>query len=262
MALRRLTTPVMVTLTSSLVKPQSPERGAFESVPFLAVLLGKVEAVHNSLLSTQPNGDEKKRAKDIQQELAIVDLRHDDVLRGIWYLLTSMSFLTQDLDERELYLSIRDVLLPDGLNAVQKSYVEEAGNALLTQQRLNDSYRQALRSVKTPVGNAYEFVEEWFQLAAKLNELEQERAPKEENSTQSKQEHLKARNAWIKVIRSIQSISELLEVVPAPLRDFLERVSQAEERAEARSDRGTETNEDSPLEGDRDGSSNEPTNDG
>ena len=122
---------VMVPLTSAWVGDQ---RALFLSVPQIAGLLPDVEAAHEQVVARQEVTSDDHRVAEMTETLAALDDRHDHAIRAVYEgLSASISFFRMQEPVREQEAAglerLRDRLLPRGLAYVQRSYLEEAGNA-------------------------------------------------------------------------------------------------------------------------------------
>ena len=226
----------MVAQTATLVDRTHPDRVALVGIPEAAGLVPRIDRAHAGLLQVQrsaTNGSEAPRLAEIRTVSRTTDLRHDALVRGLWNLLTALAFLASDPKESEALLALRDHLIPEGVSITQRSYLEESGVATLTAARLTPDHRTALAKIPTPWGSALDCVDEWFACAARLGELEHERAAIESPAMITAADVLAARNEWVRVMNALRTNLALVEELPAAVTRLLDRLTAAEKRAMA-----------------------------
>ena len=235
MALKRLRTAEMVALTATWVDPAHPDRLAMARVPALAALLPEVDSVHRDLYTTHHIGPSAIRIKQIQAEQRILDVEHDDVLRGIHSHLRSAIYFSRSPDERRDFERLLALLLPDGLLSVNRSYREEAGQAELASSRLTESDRALLQRLMLHDGRTLlDAVNQWLSLGAQLGRLDRERAGEPTDDGPTPADAMAARNRWIRTIQAVQVIAELVAGHDPAIREILDRVEAAGRTADRR----------------------------
>lgn len=234
MALKRLYTGEMVSLSGPWTQSDHPDRALLASIPATAALLPQLDSAHASLLSMQVKPESTPRLNVIGKAQKRIDVRHDDVIRGLFGLLQSLAFLTPDAELAVRLHHLLAVLLPDGLDAVLKSYRDEAGQAALLESRLSPEEVSLLKRIKTLEGTAWESVREWISLAAQLGVLEDERAGAKEAPGPAPSDVVTARNAWIRTINAIRTVLDLVSSNDPGVELILNRISEAERKAEHR----------------------------
>jgi hypothetical protein len=247
MALKRLTTGEMAQLSTPWVSEGSEAREAILATPELAPLLPKLEAAHRALHDSQPGQDNPRLAK-LQEEAAAVDLRHDEVIRGVYWLLTALAWLAGAGEAAEALIRLRDFLFPDGLDTTQKSYREEAGAVELLKTRIagDAGSKKQLKDIPLPKGSLWQSVEELFRVGAKLGALENERAHLVAAPGPSDGAKLMAaRNLWIRAVNALVANAELSELDD----DKVKLVFGPLRLAERAADRRKGTPMEAPVEG-------------
>lgn len=246
MIYRFLTREEMVGVTISLVDRSHDDYRAIMSYPLAAALWELVVAAHERVLRTQRFGPSPERLIEISELLAGLDLRHDDVLRGIFYMLLALEYLAATPELKAGFHKLRVKMFPEQLQATRKSYRGQVGQAALVRSRLTDSDRALLGSVMTSESSTLmDSVDEWFQVAEAMGELENERAAGDE-STPSAAEALDARNGWGRAVDAFVSTLRLRDDVPREIAVILDRIEATSLQASRRYARGTR----SPVEGD------------
>ncbi len=229
MALNRLSTSDMVNLGGDLVKRGTPERRAIEAVPMAAALLPSLEAAHRGLLEAQPPS--QSAIEKLTNELAEEDRLHDELIRGIDSRLVSEIALAREAMARDSFIAARGTLFSNGLQAINFSYGQQAGEAKLRAARMSPETERTLRRLKTADGtNLFEQVEHLQAAAVRIGMKEKERS-EIGAMTMSAPKALAARHQWVRAIRALEAVFELAGVDAA---DALGRIRAAEAKADAK----------------------------
>lgn len=234
MALKRLATGEMVSLSGPLTQEDHADRLLLAAIPATAALLPTLDSAHRQLLITQPKAAMPERAAAIIFEERTLDIRHDTVIRGVFTYLQALAYLTANPEEARQLIDLQQVLLPEGLLATQKSYREEAGQAALLESRLTPAHIALLKKLKTPSGTLWASIQEWIQLGAALGKLEDERGGGLDAVSPTAAEGLAARNRWIRTVNAIISVLALVEADEPGVTAILSRIAEAERRADRR----------------------------
>lgn len=205
MALKRLTTDEMVQISGSWVAKEGEPHKALLRVPELSGLVPSVEGAHLALHATQPAVADPRLAALIA-EIAGIDLAHDSTVRGVYTLLTALALLAGAGAHADALLKLRDILLPEGLGATQKTNRAEAGAAELLKTRLAsepDANRQ-IGEIPVLDHTVRYFVDRWMDSAKRLGDLEDERARLVGDSGPGDgAKVIAARNQWIRVVNAL-----------------------------------------------------------
>lgn len=215
MALKRLSTEEMVQLSGPWVTEGTEARDAILAVPEMAGVLPKVEAAHGALHGVQPTAEDPRLAR-LQEEAAEEDVQHDTLVRGMHMYLTSLALLSGSSTTADSLLQLRDFLLPDGLETMQKSYRAEAGAGDLLKTRLSDDAGAKKQLKKIPVLEKHlgQYVDMLLARAKRLGELEDERA-RIVNAPASPSDGARlmlARNQWIRAVNALVANADLAEL--------------------------------------------------
>lgn len=208
MALVRLTVEEMVQLSAPWVTADDPAHTIMLSVPLMAALLPGVEAAHQLIMSMIPAAESPK-FKELSAAEAELDVRHDTLVRGIYGGLSSMALISAHGAE---LLSLRDLLLPEGLQHTQKTYRGEAGYAALLASRLDADTRQRLAAVKLHDQTLEALVDEWLNIAGQLGALEQQKAQLVGPTGNTALEISQARYGWVRVVKALLANAELAQI--------------------------------------------------
>ncbi|MDC3959319.1 hypothetical protein [Polyangium jinanense] len=210
--LKDISTARMVRITEAWLDP-ARDRPTIEALPSGPTLIGKIEAAHAGLLSTQKKDlSTSKELATLSDKQAVADKRHDRKIRASWFVLTGFAEAADDPKDAEAILAARDELLPNGLSATKESYHDEAGAVELTDARISEKTRALLKKLPVPGGKLWNVAEAWFEAGRELGQLEdqKEKLTIAVGATgPSKMDALKARNFWIKVARHVETTLEL-----------------------------------------------------
>lgn len=237
MALRNLTTQLMVSFSKNWIDADK-ERPIIERYPIARALLPRLEEAHGNLLAFQRKSlDSQGEIAAIQREQARLDAEHDRKIRGVYNYLMALAELSDTEEEARNCLELRDLLLPDGLQAIIRSYAEESGEILLLQQRLSARAILDLRNIPVRGGNLYDHVDAWMKAGLMLGKLDEKRTDilKTLGESETKQADVaRARNEWI---RTVHALRANLDLDRASAED-MERLFRYLDQAETKADRG------------------------
>jgi hypothetical protein len=238
MALKKLSSETMVTITGRLLDPER-DRPVVETLPLVSPLLPAMELVHSGLLSRQHliAAIERELGK-VLDGMSTFDKLHDRKKRAAYGLLTDLAGLTDEPVRAAAYLDLRDRLMPLGLMEVRRSYLDQVGDAQLLPSRLDDASRALLAAISTPEGPLQGHVDQWVAAAVEIGHLDERRAQLEaQRSTgqdASPGEAYAVKLSWIRVMRSV---IDMLEIDPRATPEIKERLLAPLRRAEAQADR-------------------------
>ncbi|MBI5481435.1 MAG: hypothetical protein HY906_21435, partial [Deltaproteobacteria bacterium] len=204
MALNRLTTAEMISVSAPWVKPGSEERELLLGYPETAGVVPRVDAAHQGLLATQPKPAATGRLTEISEQSGRLDLRHDTTARGLDLLFGGIEALAPDVSTAEDYVKLHQLLLPQGMSATQRTYRDEAGQGALLKERLTPEVRTTLGNLRTPFGTVLEVVDEWIAVAIQLGGLEDERARLAEArpAPPTQADVATARHRWVRAVNA------------------------------------------------------------
>lgn len=239
MSLLNLTTETMVTLSARWLDPKRL-RKSLTALPLIAPLVPVLERAHVDLISKQRTTSAvEKELAEIQAEEMRRDTRHDRKVRGVYGFLGSLAELAEDAAAAAALLDLRDRLLPIGVQAVTRSYVDEAGDAERLSARLDAASKKLLAKTQTPDGPLQMHVDVWLEEARQLGALEERRDQLSKAIAggaggPTQQEVASARHAWIRVVRAIESN---LALEPKADAETVEQILAPLRRAESKADR-------------------------
>lgn len=239
MSKRELSSESMIHITETLLdpRPKGP-RTILAGLPIVAVLIPTLEAAHADLLSRQvagPPGDIAAKITAIQTKQTALDARHDRKMRGSIRLLEALADLADDPDDARRYLELRDVLCPEGLKGIIKSYVDEAGAATLLHGRLDEGAKKQLGKIAIPGGKLLDAVNDWTASAEQLGALENDKTAllKQADAPQGRrpQDAIDARNRWIRVMAALETALAISGADEETVAKLLSPLQDAEAKA-------------------------------
>lgn len=235
MSKRNLTTQIMLSISERWLDPER-ERPVLERYPLTAPILSHLGKAHTSLVSFQRASTETQEAvAAVQREQAAVDAEHDRKIRGVFGVLTGLAELAASEERARHYLDLRDRLLPEGLRAVQRSYMGQAGEIPLLKGRLDEKTRRALSEIQTPEGPLTVHVDAWMSAASKLSDLEGKRMDIVEASGDTRKADVqRARNEWIRVVNGLRANLLLDGATPEDTHRVFRYLDHEEGRADRR----------------------------
>lgn len=238
MNLKGLSTEEMVVISTSWVDKKTPAGKAIDDEPAYKTAMGIIADAHQKLHATQPQSDDP-RLKEITEEAAATDLRHDALVRGIHGLLTSAALIHSTLGNQEKadqYSGMLQVLLPEGLDAAQKTYLAQAGEAELVGSRLTPEHKKQLKQIDIAGVKLDTLVDDWRAAGRQLGELEKERASLVIGTRTDKERdtELTARNLWIRGVKALVANAELGKLDPETDKLLFSQLRKAEADAERR----------------------------
>jgi hypothetical protein len=253
MSRKRFTTNEMLQLSADWTNPDSDAHKAILASTDLAPSLPRIKTVHIDLASAAQPTALNPRLFEIIKEQTDLDDRHDDIIRGVYGFLTATAALLDNQD-RVALITLRDLLIPDGLSSVQKSYLDEAGQATQLEPRLTPEIRAQLKKINVGPKNKNhtlnEFIDEWIQLGKQLGTLEKEKAllaPTQSDSPSTGMNLVAARNKWLRAVNLFIAIAEAAELDPKTDHIIFSSLRAAEAKS-ARRGRSTTPNEDPQAE--------------
>lgn len=234
MGLRDLTTASMVTITGALVDPER-ERPIFAKYPRLLPWLEDIEAAHKGLYEIVTRAPSPELSA-MNERATFLDAEHDRKASGLFDLLTGLARVSDDDAEAARVIELRTQLFPSGRSIVNRTYLDQAGEASLIDSRLSETSRKLLDELVVHGLPLAKHVQAWQKAAAELGQIEGERVrlAKDEKS-QSLTTIGKARNAWVAAINALLYVIERdKSLTEADRRRLLEPLETALAKAAAK----------------------------
>jgi hypothetical protein len=237
MGLVYLTNGEMVETTSRWV---GSERETFMAIAEIAPLMPRVDSAHQGLLALGKQGATTYAVVD---NLEVLDGRHDHLLRAVYYMHRAyreylMGQLLIDADAIQRVKDSQKAILPRGMTGVKQGYVQEAGNAKLAKQAIAKTpaatHVIAELRLTTNVGGQ-NVVDEWFAAAQALGAAAQAKsAVLEDTDPELGTKILKARQAWISIVRVVLGVLEHANAPVEKIAALRQPVDDIETRSTAR----------------------------
>ncbi len=168
MAMRYVRPETMIMISNQWLTEM---RILLEALPLTAPLVPLIERIHADLLAKQSlRSALEAQLAVLQERMTLLDLLHDRKMRGTHLILSGLAEAANDPAAAALLLTLRDHLFPEGLLAVNRSYVEQAGDAHRLPARLTPAQELLLAALATPDGTLDQYVEQWRTAALELAE--------------------------------------------------------------------------------------------
>jgi len=232
-------------------------RSLLEGIPIILPLVPVIQGAHADLLSKQSLGSALDAELGILQgRMTLLDLLHDRKQRGTYFILSGLAEAADDPADAAEILALRDHIFPEALAGINRSYLDQAGDAHRLPARLNPAQQQLLSSLTTPDGTLAQYVEQWRTAALELAALDAQRTglltqrATGEGGATPDQAH-RAVLHWIRVAQTLESnlllddtaTDEVRERILAPLQRALLQVRR-------RRNRNAAPETDLPIDGD------------
>lgn len=210
MGMSRLTIQEMSQITLPWVTVGEAARTAIEKNPLLASLLPPLLQAHESTYALRAQTDDP-RSQFVSEQLAALDGRHDDLIRGMHGVLTSLALVS---DAPEEILDVRDFLFPDGLAHIKMTYRGEAEHAAQIVASMDDRYKARLQTITLYKTNLLNLTLEWLDVAKQLGALEEARSRMIPLDAATAAEICSTRFAWMRVVNAVIANAKLAELDP------------------------------------------------
>ena len=238
MALIDLPTETMVTITGAWLDP-AKERPIIERCLRAAPLLVDIAKVHEDLVVFQNRGKGKSpEVLALQAKTSELDEAHDRIARGLSLVLNGFSEICRGYGAADPYSQVASELFPRGLLVTKDSYLAQAGEVSLREQRLSDASKRLLEAtvIRTPHGDQSlrDIVNRWGQIALELGAAEAEKSrARAGHSVEGSAGP--ARRAWVKVVSLfVQTLELETGLSEAERRAILLPLQEAEAKAAKR----------------------------
>lgn len=168
------------------------------------------------------------------------DATHDDLVGGIYDLLTALARLSHDEALATDLITLRDHLFPDGKSIIKASYLTEAAAAESIFNRLTEADLALLRRiVLLEVATLEVEVEALRAIGVVIREDETRRAALRQAVAEGQipvsAELLKARNGWIRAAKFLRDALDMARgVTPEQRQELLAKLDEAQKNAAAR----------------------------
>ena len=224
----------MLNGTNTLFDENSEVYQAVAKCAELEAFKPHVKKHHDDLAETQNTlGEvESNNLYTLGKEL---DLQHDDLARLLYKLLHIMLLLAKDEETLDRIRKVIELLFPQKLTIVKRSYRDEAGEGVRREKKVTQEDRDFLQSLTIIDTNLLEVLDEWNTISRKLGKVEDLKLKQVKKRTKYTPAYVRAtRNRWMKAVKTFIVIAEMIEDLPQPVTDWIERLNGIERKAFAR----------------------------
>lgn len=232
MDLRLLASETMLTLSQDWLADQSLW-STLSAHPLGAAMRWEVESAHE-LLAQQQGLPTRLSAEiaELTEALWRCDERHDSLARTLHQLFDALVRTAKEPADAAWFHDTQRVLFPHGLSVINYSYADEAGAAKAVQRAVTEEMRARLSAVPFNEYTLAELLDAWLATGNTLDELVEKRdrlqasirAPADVGSDGDR---TIARRRWIRTVRTLLSMLELLEVPSATRASITAPLDQA-----------------------------------
>ena len=227
----------MLNGTNLLFDENSDVSQAMTELPELKAFLPHVKKPHDDLAATQNTLGkvEKQNLNVLGKDL---DLSHDDLARLMYKTLYVMLLFAKDEETLDRIRKIIEKFFPDKLNIVKKSYRDEAGEAVRREKYITQEERNFLQSLTILHTNLLEIFDEWNAVSHKLGEVEDRKLELVKDRAKYTPAYVRdTRHQWIKAVKTLIVIAGMIEELPQPVTDWIDRLNEMEHKASIRKKR-------------------------
>jgi hypothetical protein len=240
MSFRIMTAQEYLATTRPWVTPAHHAHQALMGQPITAAIMPQVIAAHNGLEQALYPSSGPLAA--LIEQAGQTDQLHDNLMRCQDARLTAELLVTTDPAERDMLQSLRDLILPEGLAIVQKSYAHEVGHAQIVGAQLTGEQRSFLQSIPMRAGTLSDIFDAYQAAAETLGDLEHQRRTMGD-SRPGRGALVRARNHWVQVVNLVLQATMVLD--DPELQKLAAAVERAKQQAVERRRLRMETAEDS-----------------
>ncbi len=206
---------------------------ALEAHPLGKPILTELAEAHANLAKKQEQrGAAATSLRDLGEVMTGLDLDHDRYARALFYHLVAMVESAANDQAAETFQTLLGKLFPEGLYIVRRSYTEEAQEAVLRDERIEQSDRDLMAVTQVGDYTLADLYDRWHeagdQLGRKANEYaELEAAMGPELAAATASDVQTARRQWIKTVTTLFQIAELIPLAPGLLASLREPVEKS-----------------------------------
>jgi hypothetical protein len=194
----------MAVISGPWVTEGTPARVAIEKAPPLAALEPQLQQVHTAIVDLKAKETPQLQAPSQQETEA--DAKHDAYVKLMFNALTVLADGTANGQE---LLNLRDVLFPEKLRHMRKSYRSEVGHSILVAKQMDETMLARLKAVQLHDKTLFDMYMGWQAAAALLGKLEEERAHLSQTIPSAAKEIALVRRQWIRVVKAFLACAEV-----------------------------------------------------
>jgi hypothetical protein len=251
--------PTNVMLAQSRRWFTEPElRGPIDQQPLGAALLLEIRKAHDRL--SLQSEHRRKLAVALARLTRLIsdnDVVHDSKGRALYTGLTSLAEGADDAELARLYLDLRDLLFPEGLAIVTRSYAYEAGAIEALERRVTPEVLAQLQSIQIGTQTMATWYLAWVAAGHELGRLVGQRESVLARTTRggtgvADVDLRAARGHWISSVQTFLSALSLMELAPEVRENLLSALAAAVLQATRSREGSDEPDSDEPATGDPD----------
>ena len=238
MDLRLLSSETMHTLSRAWLADQSLW-ATLSTHPLGAAMRWEVENAHE--LIAQQQGQPTRLTAEIAEltdALWHCDEQHDSLARALHQLFDALIRTAKKPADAAWFHDTQKTLFPHGLSVINYSYADEAGAARAVKRAVTRDMYERLATVRFNDHTLAELLDAWLLTGAKLEELVDKREHLQASirapldvGLDLDSERTVARRRWIRTVRTLVSMLELLELSPATRALITDPLDQAMRQA-------------------------------
>jgi len=237
MAFTVLSIADMIAVTESWLDPEQ-QRPTLESIPELSGNLMMLDRAHEQLVASRAHrGTHAERYEELTERLEELDDVHDRMAKALYNGLEVLSLIEGDSVTGQTYMSVRELLFPDGLSINAASWRSESVNAAVVSESIDDEVTGILETAMLGRTSCADIAERWLDSADSLGDVLGERADIVTESDKVDDEtdgdlvpadERKARIFWVRAVNSFVSMLELVALDEGARDDLLATLHDAE----------------------------------
>ena len=211
MSYKSFDAPTMLAISGPWVDAMK-DRPLLEGCPVTAGIVSVIADSHNEVMRMMVASDNiDEELKSLTGQTQALDGVHDDKFRSLHGLFTAMAAVSEEPRRSQLEAA-RDLLMPDGLMGVQRSFLAESANVEVAVQRLTPEIETLLQDVAIGEKTMHDLFNEWVESGRELGAMERKRAQFAEESSANRvtaKDLQQARYRWIRTVNALTSLLEL-----------------------------------------------------
>jgi hypothetical protein len=188
--------------------------------PIGAALLAEVERVHARLTGqTERRRQLALALARFSEVMSALDLTHDNLARAIHGALEALIMAARNADTREIYLRLRDLLFPEGLTIVSRTYAYQAGAIAALAARVSEADVAQLTAIPIGPETLGDWYRAWITAGKQLGEHVHERevllARTGRGGTATAEVDTRAaRLEWIAIVQTLLGALDIMKLAP------------------------------------------------
>lgn len=225
MNLSLLSTETMLAHSTEWLE-QDELRALLEFDPLGQSILVKVAGAHDRLRKQQHQRTLTLRLVErLRDELEQLDATHDGAARAVYFALTALLHGLSGDERVAAFSQLRDTLFPEGLSVVNRSYLDEAGEAVELEERVTPEMLTLLASVPFADRTLADVYREWIAAGKAIGQHAQQRARIQaslstDGTAAADIDVRSARRQWVATVVTFLRVLDLLDL-PEKARETL-----------------------------------------